>query len=215
MTLVKWIYLRQLTPLSELIGGVESGAAPMSAPAARAKALVPPAPVKPQASSPKPQAAPSTRPESGPRSGQASLKPQAAGPKPQASSPKPQANDEVDLKSSLLSSIREANKVFYGMVIAQAQKVEVEGDSVVFTFAPVHKTLRSQLEGKRTWIEQLAHAATGRKIAVVAREGQPAPSAGGSDSRQADLRARAKAEPTVQAVLDVFGGDIEDVEEIN
>jgi hypothetical protein len=116
----------------------------------------------------------------------------------------------------LLSSIREANKVFFGMVIAQAQRVEVEGDSVVFTFAPVHKTLRSQLEAKRAWIEQLAHASTGRKITVVAREGQPAPSGtGSSDTRQADLRARARAEPTVQAVLDVFGGEIEDVEEIN
>ena len=30
-----------------------------------------------------------------------------------------------------------------------------------------------------------------------------------------DLRARAKAEPAVQAVLDVFGGEIEDVEEID
>jgi DNA polymerase-3 subunit gamma/tau len=218
MTLVKWIYLRQLTPLSELIGRVESGAAPTGGyrPQATGQNAARPAPaaaVKPvaktHAASPTPQASnpPSTRPESGPRSGQAI-------PKPQASSPKPQ-EDDVDLKSSLLSSIREANKVFYGMVIAQAQKVEVEGDSVVFTFAPVHKTLRAQLEGKRAWIEQLAHAATGRKISVVAREGQPAaPPPGGSDSRQADLRARAKSEPTVQAVLDVFGGDIEDVEEI-
>jgi hypothetical protein len=32
-------------------------------------------------------------------------------------------------------------------------------------------------------------------------------------ARKADLRARAKAEPVVQAVLDVFGGEIEDVEE--
>jgi hypothetical protein len=33
-------------------------------------------------------------------------------------------------------------------------------------------------------------------------------------ARQAELRARAQAEPAVQAMLDVFGGDIEDVEEI-
>ena len=50
--------------------------------------------------------------------------------------------------------------MFYGMVIAQAQKVEVEGDAIVFTFAPVHKSLKAQLEGKRAWIEQLAHAAS-------------------------------------------------------
>jgi hypothetical protein len=34
------------------------------------------------------------------------------------------------------------------------------------------------------------------------------------DPRRAELEARAKAEPTVQAVLDVFGGEIENIEEI-
>ena len=67
----------------------------------------------------------------------------------------------------------------------------VEGDTVVFTFAPLHKALRAQLEGKRGWIEQLAQAVAGRKIAVVAREGQPAAArpAGERSSR----RPRAKA----------------------
>jgi hypothetical protein len=105
------------------------------------------------------------------------------------------------------------------MVIAQAQRIELEGDALVFTFAPVHKQLRGQLEGKRQWIEQLAHTASGRKITVVAREGQaaetdPKPGADQAANRQAELRAKAKAEPSVQAVLDVFGGEIEEVEEI-
>jgi hypothetical protein len=105
------------------------------------------------------------------------------------------------------------------MVVAQAQKVEVEGDAVVFTFAPVHRSLRAQLEGKKGWLEELARAAAGRRISVVARESEAAPvpptepdTAAGS--RRADLTARAKAEPAVQAILDVFGGEIEDVEEI-
>jgi hypothetical protein len=118
----------------------------------------------------------------------------------------------------LLASIREQNRVFFGMVVAQAQSVTVERDTVVFTFAPVHKTLRAQLEGKRGWLEHLAQAIAGRKISVVGREGQPAAAASPSDdpnaARKAGLRDRAKAEPTVQAVLDVFGGEIEDVEEI-
>jgi len=104
------------------------------------------------------------------------------------------------------------------MVVAQAQKVDVEGDALVFTFAPVHQQLRGEFEKKRAWIEQLAHAASGRKIAVTAREGvaaaaAPTPGEDAGKNRRADLRARAKAEPTVQAVLDVFGGEIEDVEE--
>ena len=159
----------------------------------------------------------------------------AQGPKPQASSPTPTAssrpaaappvaaeprNPGTDVKAALLATLRDSNKVFYNVVVATAQKVEIEGDQIVFTFAPVHKTLRSQLEGKRAWIEQLAQNASGRKMTVVAREGQPTatPAAAKGDdraaSKQADLRARAKAEPAVQNVLDVFGGEIEDVQEI-
>jgi hypothetical protein len=108
------------------------------------------------------------------------------------------------------------------MVVAQAQAVEVEGDRIVFTFAPAHKNLRPQLESKKAWIESLAHSLTGRKMAVSIKESDPVPpvapkaatpAATLDPSRQADLRARAKAEPAVQNVLDVFGGEIEDVEE--
>ncbi|MCC7009752.1 MAG: hypothetical protein IT184_13170 [Acidobacteria bacterium] len=123
------------------------------------------------------------------------------------------------MKSALLSSIREQNKTFYGMVVAQAQKIEVEQNTVVFTFAPVHRSLRSQLDARKAWVEQLAHAVSGRRMTVQSCESEPAASqaGGGGDAEarhQAELRSRAKAEPAVQAVLDVFGGDVEDVEEI-
>jgi len=206
MALVKWIHLRQLTPLSDLISRLESGApvgsglkAQGSAPLARpATASAIPAP------SPKPPAQPARTPE----------------PKNQNARTSEPPNGGTDVKSALLATLRESNKVFYNVVVATAQKVEIEGDQIVFTFAPVHKTLRSQLEGKRAWIEQLAQNASGRKRTVVAREGQPTASpaaAKGEDptaAKQADLRARAKAEPAVQNVLDVFGGEIEDVQEI-
>jgi hypothetical protein len=125
------------------------------------------------------------------------------------------------VKSALLTSIRESNKSFFGMVIAQAQAVEVDGDRIIFTFAPAHKNLRPQLESKKAWIESLAHSLTGRKMTVSIKESEPAPPAAPKaaparpvdPNRQADLRARAKAEPVVQNVLDVFGGEIEDVEE--
>jgi hypothetical protein len=104
-------------------------------------------------------------------------------------------------------------------VVAQAQKVDIEGQAIVFTFAPVHKALRAQLDAKRGWIEQLAQSVSGQTITVTTREGQmlpvvPKPEELAAASRQADLRARAKAEPTVQTMLDVFGGEIENVEEI-
>jgi len=125
----------------------------------------------------------------------------------------------ADVKAAVLGTIREQNKLFFGMVIAQAQSVDVEGESLVFTFLPIHKSLRAQLDTKRSWIEQLAQSASGRKISVVSREAAPAegaapPARDAAASRRAELEARAKAEPTVQAVLDVFGGEIEDIEEI-
>jgi hypothetical protein len=107
--------------------------------------------------------------------------------------------------------------VFYGMVIAQAQAIEIEGNSLVVTFAPAHKHLRAQLEGKRAWIESLAATTAGRRVPLVIRESAPAPAPAEDDAEtahQSELRARAQAEPAVQAVLDVFGGEIEDVEEL-
>ena len=212
MALVKWIQLRKIVPIEDVIVSLEGGAGPT------------PRPGPPRSSSPSGQTTssarsstpqPISRPE-GQNTGSrgTSVRPVVA------SDGRGQAAGPPDVKASLLASIREQNKVFYGMVVAQAQTVLVEGDAVVFTFAPVHKALRAQLEGKRAWIEQLAQSVAGRKLAVVAREGQPtaAPPSGSADSestRKAGLRDRAKAEPTVQAVLDVFGGEIEDVEEID
>jgi DNA polymerase III subunit gamma/tau len=200
MALVKWIHLRKLTPLSEIIGGLESGGGmPAHGPRPQAQG-------QPAASNIEQRTA-ATAAVRLPKN--ASQEPRNPG------SPEP-----ADLKSRLLSSVRDQNKSFYHMVIAQAKSVEAEGDSVVFTFAPVHRGLRAQLEGRRPWLEQLAHATSGRKIAIVAREGATAPPAATAEAvdpvsaHQASLRARAKADPGVQAVLDVFGGEIEDVEEI-
>ena len=208
MALVKWIHLRKLTPLSEIIGGLESGGGggTVKAEGQRPKAqgeFRGPAPVQVQGR--RPQEVQSQRPK-----GHAEEGTQA----------KENGRDQsADIKTRLLTSVRDQNKSFYHMVIAQAKSVEAEGDSVVFTFAPVHKGLRAQLEGRRAWLEQLAHATSGRKIAIVAREGVPAagPQTEPVDpalAHKATLRARAKADPGVQAVLDVFGGEIEDVEEI-
>ena len=107
------------------------------------------------------------------------------------------------------------------MVIAQAQKIDVEGDAIVFTFAPVHKTLKGAARGA-SGVDRAAGA--GRRADArcpsspsKARAGAAPPAESGRSGRCAPApssRARAKAEPAVQAVLDVFGGEIEDVEEI-
>jgi len=126
----------------------------------------------------------------------------------------------ADFKAALLANIREQNKTFYNVVVATAQKIEVQGDVIVFTFTPLHKVPRAQFESKKAWLEQLAHSASGRKIVVKSVEtaaapaATPDPAAGVSKKSANDLRERAKAEPAVQDMLDVFGGEIEDVEEI-
>jgi DNA polymerase-3 subunit gamma/tau len=227
MALIKWIHLRQLTPLTDLIASMEGGAPGGIAPAAP----------RPRASAPATSPRPVARPASAPARPSSSSEPRAAASRPAQTSSSPASAPATrssapaatpapaeapkaagDLKTALLASIREQSRTFYGMVVAQAQKIEIEGNAVVFTFAPVHKTLRTQLGHKRAWVEQLAQALAGRKMTVVDREAAPAPAAeaeAAAEAHQADLRARVQAEPAVQAVLDVFGGQIEDVEEID
>jgi hypothetical protein len=133
--------------------------------------------------------------------------------------PSPTAGVPADAKPAVLAAIREGNKALYSMVIAQAQKVDFEGDNLVMTFAPAHKALKGQLEGKRAWIEQLAKSIAGRTIKLVTKDGEAGPAPAKRDdisaARHAELKARAKAAPTVQAVLDVFGGEIDSVDEID
>jgi len=192
MALLKWIHLRKLTPIEELLA----------------------APPRPSLStSPRPNVPTSPRPNV----------PTPERPNvPTPERPNVSTSARPNVKASLLASIRESNKAFFGMVIAQAQVVDVEGDRITFTFAPAHKNLRPQLESKKAWIESLAHSLTGRPMKVTIKEGEasgapavaPRPAApSASPDKQADLRARAKAEPAVQNVLDVFGGEIENVEE--
>jgi len=203
MTLIEWIHLRKLTPLSEIIAGT-AGAAGATSPASAAR----PAGTATTART----AAPAPRPAPP----QAASRPPAA---PVATAPAPTTG--ADHKNAILAAIREGNKTLHSMVIAQAQKIDLTAEALVFTFAPAHKSLRPQLEGKRAWIESLAQSIVGRKVAVLTKDGEattppaPSPADNERDARNAGLKARAKAEPTVQAILDVFGGEIETVDEVD
>ena len=213
MALVKWIHLRQLTPLSELIAGLESGGASMPV-------LKPAAPAAARPAAARAARAPESRPAPAPAPGAGRPNPKTAeAQKARTSDPSsPRAQGASDPKSALLAAVRERSRVFFSMVVAQAKSVEVEGDAVVFTFAPAHKTLRTEFERQRGWIEELAKTVGDRPLKVATQEAAPAPApppaADPDAERKADLAARAKAEPAVQTVLDVFGGTIEDVEEI-
>jgi hypothetical protein len=95
--------------------------------------------------------------------------------------------------------------------------------------------LREQFDQSRGWLESVAERLAGRKTVVTAVQG-PSPlatsAAQGASSQQADstqdsstpastaspakrdLKAEAMSSSTVQAALDVFPGEIRDVEEM-
>jgi DNA polymerase-3 subunit gamma/tau len=223
MVLLRWMHLRKLVPLTELLeqmgsGGGGVGAIPTrSLPPAAAAAPRPSTPTRPpeRVIAPvAPPAAPAARPASAP----ASAAPVAAA--PQAGSA---------LKDALLAAIRAGKSFIYNTVVAQAQKVEVVGDKVIFTFSPTHRALREQLEAAKPWIEAAAEKIAGRKVAVItvqsdgpappaaepaARVEAPKAAAAPDASGKRDLKAEALSSSAVQAMLDVFPAEIRDIEEM-
>jgi DNA polymerase-3 subunit gamma/tau len=210
MAFLRWMYLRKLVSIEELIAGTGSGAGGSDRPAVR-PVPAPPPPVRtaPAAASPRSQAPP------------VAAKPaQSSSPAPASPSPAPSGN----LKDALLTEIKRAKTVFYNTVVAQAQKIDVAGDRVTFTFSPNHRTLRDVFEQNRGWIESAAQQVSGRKIAVVsvqsdgaaaAKESGAAPTAEKeSADRKSALREQAMADAGVQAMLEVFPAEIRDVEEM-
>ena len=199
MALLKWMHLRKLVPLTELLAG---GAARLEQPAA----APPPRPAPRPAPGPRPDA--QTSPEV----------PRPSGPPPAVADPGPTA--ETDGRAVILAEIKRRKKFFHGTVVAQAQRIDLAGDRLVFTFTAAQRTLAAQVEQNRGWLEEMASQAAGRKVTVVAeRSGadpqpaaQPAPAAAtdGAD----DLREGVLGNQVVQAMLDVFGAEIRDVEKI-
>jgi sRNA-binding protein len=135
--------------------------------------------------------------------------------------------DPADLKNAFLEEIRKTKRFFHGTVVAQAQRIEVDGDKVVFVFAPQHRALRSQLEQSRAWLESTATQLAGRRMTVAATEGAAPPTAPSretgreaasepppSSDRQQALKQQAMADSGVQALLDVFAAEIKDIEKM-
>ena len=210
MALLRWIHLRKLVPLSDIIASLQSG---RQVPVLDPQSLV----LSPR-SSVSPQSKVAGRQSSG-RGQQSSVVSQkaAAG---QVASPPAADEDEAGarFKASLLVEIKRAKKFFYGTVVAQAQKIEFDGSRLTFSFAPAQRTLEAQLEQSRSWLEPMAAQIAGRKIAVVTvqQNGAPLPPGASSGGRgdSETLKAQAMNDSAVKAMLDVFPAEIRDVEEI-
>jgi DNA polymerase III subunit gamma/tau len=244
MALLKWIHLQKLTPLADLIaqlqqaGGLPPATAPGGAGPGRAQAgpSRPAFPSRPAApptrSAPAPQRratpAPASAPgrQDPPQSTFVADEPEDPEPSPQAALP------PGGFKDALLAEIRRAKQAFYQMTVAQAHRIDVQGDRVVFEFAPLHRMMRDQLEQSKAWLEPLAARIAGRRMQIVGTLVEapetPAPdrrpgaaggagTAGGPSSPaapSADLKAEAAANPDMKTLLELLPVEIRDVEKM-
>jgi DNA polymerase-3 subunit gamma/tau len=225
LALLRWIHLRKLVPLSDLIQGLEKGGARPALPPPR-PAAKPPLSNAATVRAVETKRAEAAAPKAGPPAPAAAAPAPAAAAVPVASAPAPAAAPAAGLdglKDALFAELQTSKKFFYGTVIAQAQRIDVEGGRLVLAFAPQHKALKQQLDQSRPWLEEMATRIAGRKITVAAVEGNgPAPARPGEAARgaasatdqQSALKQKAMADSGVQAMLDVFGTDIKEVEEI-
>jgi DNA polymerase-3 subunit gamma/tau len=228
MALLRWIHLRKLVPLSSLIQGLDGQAPPPS------RSVAPP-PLRPSVA--EPRSAPTMARSAAPLSS-ATVKAVEARREPVRSAPpaaaaaksEPAASDAptsaaitdpAALKSAFLERVKVAKKFFYNTVVVQAQGIEVDGDRVVLSYLPQQKAMRAQVDTLRAALETIATEVAGRRMAVVTTEtaslAAPAPAqptAGpAAPDRQSQLREQALSDKSVQAMLDVFGTEIKEVEE--
>ncbi|HSL22794.1 MAG TPA: DNA polymerase III subunit gamma/tau [Vicinamibacterales bacterium] len=249
MALLKWIHLRRLVPLADLIAALESGGGPRVTLPPPAPRPAPPAPVPQRPSAPPtPMARVATPPDiaregrdvqpeparadrvspiqgtaTPERGGRRDDPPGSAAPERAAPGAPAATGAKGNFKDAFLAQIRQEKKFFYGTVVAQAHRIDVRGDEVVFAYAPNHKALRAQLDQHRAWLEGIAENVAGSRVTVTSAEAAPPapgeagadvePSANGED-REAALRARAMKTEGVQALLDVFDAEIKEIEEM-
>jgi DNA polymerase III subunit gamma/tau len=225
MALLRWIYLRKIVPIEDLIAGApnlpRSQPTPASAkPAAQSPLVSQAAAAATRAATARvlAAAAPGTKTPGTPAPGTkapGTAAPSTVAPSTLAPGAAPSPGN---LKDALLAEIRKSKQVFYNMVVAQAQKIEVAGDRVTFTFAPNQRTLRDTFEQNRAWLESLGQQVAGRRLVFAAQAQGDAPAPAGEGVEKPDkktaLREQALADAGVQTMLEMFPAEIRDVEEM-
>ena len=222
MVLLRWMHLRKLVPLTELMDQL-GGSTPRTVSPSAPRTIAP----RPIAPKPVPSSAPRTvAPNPRPVALPAEARSAKAGPSAPSVPEVPGAKAAVSpsaFKDALLAEIRAGKGFFYNTVVAQAQRIDVTADRVTFTFLPTHRALREQFDQTRAWLESTAERVAGRKIAVTAvqaaavdtaDEAAPPPEKAETAAPKRDLKAEAMSSSAVQAMLDVFPAEIRDVEEM-
>ena len=183
MALLRWIHLRKLTPIEDLIAGAVSGATrlPASAPpavraasppiASRSRRRPPAARLLSRRSPAAPARPPSLRTPAPPARPGGSPQP-AGDTTASAAASSAAAPAGAAFKDAFLAEVRKAKAVFYNMVVAQAQRIDASGDRVTFTFSATQRTLRETFEQNRPWLESTAEKIAGRRVAVIGGTGR-------------------------------------------
>jgi DNA polymerase-3 subunit gamma/tau len=239
MALLRWIHLRKLVSIEDLIAGTGSQpaprtthAAPQSAPAAPRPS--PPVPRTAMPAAPAPRgvepAAPSLAAQAARAVANVAARPAGSGSSrtlPEQPATKPTADPSANFKDVLIAEIKRTKAVFYNMVVAQAQRIEVAGDRVTFSFTPAQRALKDQFEQQKAWLESIAQPIAGRRITMASAQADAssapspadhgaakAPAAQQSAEKKSALREQALADAGVQTMLEVFPAEIRDVEEM-
>jgi DNA polymerase-3 subunit gamma/tau len=228
MVLLKWMHLRKLVPLMELLEQSGAPAGPRRAPVAPTRSPIAPttkAPIAPTRSAiaPTRDVVAPTRDAIAPTA-KSPLAPTRDAIAPTTKAPiAPTAKSPTAFKDQLLAEIRASKGFFYNTVVAQAQRIDVTTERVSFTFLPAHRALREQFDQTRAWLESTAERLAGHKVSVVAMQSDapvppasdaPAPAGETKANASRDLKAEALESSAVQAMLDVFPAEIRDVEEM-
>ena len=167
MALLRWIHMRKLVPLTELLGGVAAARlrdAGRGAIARGAEDLSKHSAAKQR------------------RSFHLSSDERQAHRRTARSAESPSRRSRVSVsgpgeggRDAFLLEIRKGKAMFYNTVVAQAQKIEFGPERVTFSFLPAHRMLREQVETNKQWLEQIASAVAGKRMTVGAAQAEGVP----------------------------------------
>ena len=228
MALLRWVHLRKLVPLTELLSG-DGGSLPVALPPRGTGGTPPQARPGAPASRPTPStplartpAVPPSRASMPPASA-ASTPPSAVAPAPEAPTSRAMLVDDVSeaalarFREAFLAEIKRTRpQSDWGMIFMPAKKVEVAVGSVVFVYENRARLLLSRFDALKADLSTLATNLAGRPMAVSSRDEAGASAAAVPAAQQGEkdkLKAAVMSEPAVQSFLDVFPADIRDVEE--
>jgi DNA polymerase-3 subunit gamma/tau len=235
MALLRWVHLRRLVPLSNVIDSLQQGTpllpAGRGAPVPSASSASKGSGSRSEPAPPRPAASPAPpRPET---PAKASTPAEPSRPQPsrpaesaaQPPSPVPTdllANDTSEagrarFRDAFMAEVkRTQTAAVWNMVFASARRVDVMPGKLTFVYESLPKTLLAQFDQLRPQFEELATRIAGRPTTIASQtEGAAEPAkAQAAESNRERLKVEALNEPAVQALLDVFPADIRDVEEV-